>query len=819
MAKSVTEKSKKQPVMLTKAQIKEIQQRMNKLKRQNINNKSATQSIIPYIEMLKDGICYVNENTFSRTVEFFDTNYEIASFDKKNQIFNQWCGLLNYFDNTIDFQFTYENQRQNIEEELEKIQIPEQEDSFNAVRKEYSNLLCEKRKAGHSGFVLRKFLTFTVHESSLKNARRRLNSIAEEIISLFSEFDVKAKVLDGKQRLEVLYRSLNPFSKDRFIFDWELKKRGGYSTKDFIAPMSMRFKKNKFEIGNGVGSIMSVDILAGELSDRFLTDLLNIGTQSSINIHIQSFDQSKALKFIRGKLSDVEKMKIDEQKKASMSGYDPDILPQQINLYINELNTILEDLDSRNERLFNITLTIRTYNQNEKKAALQLEQLKRIIQQKSCQLCPLDYLQEQAFYSFLPLGINDVPVKRTLPTSALAVFIPFTTKELYQEKGCYYGINSLTHNMILADRSELKNPNGLILGTPGAGKSFSVKREILDRYLKTLSDIIITDPEGEYFPLVNFLGGQVVNISSNSTQYINPMDINIDDNGEDKIADKSNFIISLCELIIGGKFGLEGEERTAIDRATRDVYNYYFDHNPVHRNMPTLADLLQALREQGETALRVANSLEMYVTGSQNIFNHRTNIDIKNRLVCFDIRNLGTQLKKIAMLILQDQVWNRVSLNRDKGKKTLYYIDEFHLLLRDEQTAKYSVEMWKRFRKWDGVPTGITQNVKDLLSSPEIENILDNSDFIYMLNQAAGDRDILQEKLHISDNQIKYVTDSGQGKGLIKYGETILPFEDKFPKDTVMYALMTTKPEERKLLEEKLAKLKEQSGLLEEKLS
>lgn len=807
-----TQKAKKQQVQLTKEQQKQIQKRMHELKKKNISNSSATQTIIPYIEMCKDGVCYVKENTFSRTIEFFDTNYELADLDDKNGIFSKWCSLLNYFDDSIDFQFTYDNQKQNLEDELNKIEILSQDDDFNAVRNEYSDMLCKQRSGSNSGFTIRKLLTFTIQERSLKAARRKLNSIAEEIIKLFSEFDVKAVVLDGKQRIEVLYRSLNPLSNDRFIFDWGLKNRGGYSTKDFIAPMSMRFKKNKFEINDGYGSITSIDILAGELSDRILNEYLNCGEQVSINIHIKSFDQLKALKFVRGKKTDVEKMKIDEQKKASMSGYDPDILPEQIKLYLEELEELLADLNSRNERLFNITLTVRSYSENEKIANLQLEKLKRITQKNNCKLFPLDYLQEQAFASFLPIGYNAVPIERTLPTSALGVFIPFTAEELFQLQGCYYGLNCLTQMMIMADRSELKNPNGLVLGTSGSGKSFAVKREIIDRFLKTVADIIIVDPEGEYFPLVNYLDGQVIKISSNSEQYINPLDVNISEISKDSegdiIADKSDFIISLCELIVGGRFGLEAEEKTAIDNATRKIYNNFFAHNPIRRKMPILADLLKALREEGEIALRVANALEMYVTGSQNLFNHRTNIDVKNRLVCYDIKELGTQLKKIAMLILQNQVWNRVSLNRNKDKKTLYYIDEFHLLLRDEQTAKYSVEMWKRFRKWGGVPTGITQNVKDLLSSPEIENILDNSDFIYMLNQAAGDRDILQEKLHISDEQIKYVTNSGQGKGLIRYGKIMLPFEDNFPTDTIMYALITTKPEERKLLEEKLAKLK-----------
>ena len=808
MAKGKTQ-SKKPLVKLTKEQQKQAQKRMSELKKLNMGNKSATQSVIPYVEMFPDGICYLEDNRFSRTVEFFDTNYEIANLDEKNSIFNRWSSLINYFDENIDFQFSYENQHQNIDDELQRIRVQSQDDEFNAVRNEYSDMLCELRKNSKSGFFLRKFLTFTVSENSLKSARRRLDSIGSDIVRLFNEINVKAFVMNGEQRLESLYRSMNPSSDEKFIFDWGLKKRGGYSTKDFIAPMSIKFLKNRFEINDQYGSITSVDILAGELSDRMLCDLLNCGQQMSISIHVKSFDQLKALKLIRGKLSDVEKMKIDEQKKASMSGYDPDILPQQIKLYIEELKEMLGDLNSRNERLFNMTLTVRSYSQSKKKANLELEQLRRIVQQKSCKLFPLDYQQEQAFQSFLPLGINRIPVVRTLPTSALAVFIPFTTQELYQEQGCYYGLNALTNNMIMADRANLKNPNGLVLGTPGSGKSFSVKREIIDRFLKTLSDIIITDPEGEYYPLVNYLRGQVVKISSNSTQYMNPMDIIINDDEEDTIADKSDFLISLCELIVGGRYDLLAEEKTAIDIATRSVYNRFLSNNPDTANMPKLEDLLEALKQQGTIAARVSNALEMYVTGSQNLFNNRTNVDINNRLVCFDIKELGTQLKKIAMLILQNQVWNRVSQNREIEKKTLYYIDEFHLLLRDEQTAKYSVEMWKRFRKWGGVPTGITQNVKDLLTSPEIENILDNSDFVYMLNQNGGDRDILQEKLHISDEQIKYVTDSGQGKGLIRYGKIILPFEDKFPKDTVMYALLTTKPDERHLLEEKLANIKE----------
>lgn len=794
-------KSQTKNKTLSKEEVKAIKRRMTNLKKANANNASSTQAIIPYNTMFPDGTCHISGKKYSQTVEFYDTNYQLATFDEKGSKFAAWCDILNYFDESIEFQNTYENQVIDKEAMVGFVKIAETDDDFNDVRKEYSDIRVNNLLGGKNGRSVKKYLTFVTEAKNLREARAKLGNVANEIIRLFGDMKVSARKLNGEERLESMYQSLNPFSVQPFIFNWELVKKG-YDTKDFIAPSSIKFiGKNQFEIGNAYGCVTSVNILAGELSDGIIADFLdNTEGLVSLNFHIKPFDQLKALKYVRGKLSDVQKMKIDEQKKAFQAGYDSDILPESIQIYLDELKTLLEDLNSKNERLFDITITIRNYSMSKNSSGLQLETLSRITQKNNCKLISLDYMQEEALASSLPIGYNAVPITRNLPTSAVAVFIPFSTQEIFQSGGVYYGLNQVTKNMILANRLNLKNPNGLYLGTPGSGKSFAVKREIVDVFLTRKDDILITDPEGEYYPLIVHLNGQVVEISTNSPHHLNPLDINLDDlEGENPISTKSDFIISLCELIVADKYGLTSEERSAIDKCTRRIYNNFFNHNPCKENMPTLVELLKEFRSADviNVLSRVANSLEMYVTGTQNVFAYQSNVDISNRLVCFDIKELGSQLKKIAMLIIQDQVWSRVAHNRNK-KTTRYYIDEFHLLLRDEQTAKYSVEMWKRFRKWGGVPTGITQNVKDLLSSPEIENILDNSDFIYMLNQADGDRKILQQKLEISDAQIKYVKGAKPGHGLVFYGDTILPFEDEFPEDTLMFQLLNTDPTKRK---------------------
>ena len=587
---------------------------------------------------------------------------------------------------------------------------------------------------------------------------------------------------------------------EKFFFDWKWLVGSGLSVKDFVAPAGLNFKNGRlFQMGNLYGAMSFLSITASDISDRMLADFLGMESSQIVTMHVQSVDQTEAIKTVKHTITELDRSKIEEQKKAVRAGYDMDIIPSDLATYGKDAKALLKELQSQNERMFLLTFLVLNTGKTEQELENNVFQANSIAQKHNCNLVRLNFQQEQGLMSSLPLAYNEIEIQRGMTTSSTAIFVPFTTQELFQagDEALYYGLNALSTNLIMVDRKKLKNPNGLILGTPGAGKSFSAKREIANAFLVTDDDVIISDPESEYSALVKRFGGQVIKISPTSSQYINPMDINMNYSDDDNpIALKADFILSLCELIVGGKEGLKPVEKTVIDRCIHQIYQQYF-LNPVPENMPLLEDLYNALLKQDEPeAKNVATALEIYVTGSLNVFNHRTNVDITNRLVCYDIKDLGKQLKKIGMLVVQDQVWGRVTENRSQGKSTRYYMDEMHLLLREEQTAAYTVEIWKRFRKWGGIPTGITQNVKDLLASKEVENIFENSDFIYMLNQAVGDRAILAKQLNISPHQLSYVTHSGEGEGLLFYGNVILPFVDRFPKDLELYRIMTTKLDE-----------------------
>jgi len=763
-----------------------------------------SQQSIPYREMYKDGICWVKDRLYTKTIMFNDITYHLAQNDDKTQIFEKYCDFLNYFDSSVTVQLSFINKYGDITDFHKSIDIPLKGDSYDDIRKEYSDMLKDQMAKGNNGLIRNKYVTFGIEADNLKAAKMRLERVEIDILNNFKMLGVLAYPLNGAERLEVIHGQLHPEGADKFRFDWKDLAHAGLTTKDCIAPSSFGFRHtNMFRMGTHYGAVSYLQVLAPELTDRMLADFIDLDSAVTITLHIRSIDQSDAIKMIKRKLSDLEKMKIEEQKKAVRAGYDMDILPADLATYGNEAKSLLEDLQSRNERMFLVTVLVMNTSTKKQKLENDVFSAAGVAQKYNCALKRLDYQQEQGLMSSLPLGLNQVEITRGLTTSSVAIFIPFTTCELFQkDEVLYYGLNALSNNLIMASRKALKNPNGLFLGTPGSGKSFAAKREIINVFLLTDDDIIISDPEAEYFPLVNRLGGQVIKLSPTSTQYLNPMDINPDySDEEDPLTLKSDFILSLCELIVGGKSGLEPVEKTIIDRCVRMVYHEYLA-DPRPDKMPILEDLYNLLREQNEPeAQRIATALEIYVTGSLNVFNHKTNVDVQNRLLCYDIKELGKGLKKIAMLVLQDAVWNRVTANRTQKRYTWFYIDEMHLLLKDEQTAAYTVEIWKRFRKWLGIPSGLTQNVKDFLLSREVENIFENSDFIYMLNQAAGDRQILAKQLGISSHQLSYVTQANAGEGLLFYGNTIIPFVDRFPKDSgEIYSLLTTKLERKEMV-------------------
>ena len=786
---------------LSRADRKQIETAIARANRTDRKEKSAQDSI-PYERMWPDGICRVADGHYTKTIQFQDINYQLSQNEDKTAIFEGWCDFLNYFDSSIQFQLSFLNLAASEETFAHAINIPLQGDDFDTIRVEYTTMLQNQLARGNNGLIKTKYLTFGIDADSLKAAKPRLERIETDILNNFKRLGVAAETLDGKARLAQLHGIFHMDEQVPFRFEWEWLAPSGLSTKDFIAPSGFEFRTGKqFRMGKKYGTVSFLQILAPELNDRMLADFLDMESSLIVSLHIQSVDQIKAIKTVKRKITDLDKSKIEEQKKAVRAGYDMDIIPSDLATYGAEAKKLLQDLQSRNERMFLVTFLVLNTADNPRQLDNNIFQASSIAQKYNCQLTRLDFQQEEGLMSCLPLGLNQIEIQRGLTTSSTAIFVPFTTQELFQngKEALYYGINALSSNLIMVDRKLLKNPNGLILGTPGSGKSFSAKREIANCFLLTTDDVIICDPEAEYAPLVERLHGQVIKISPTSTNYINPMDLNLDySDDESPLSLKSDFILSLCELIVGGKEGLQPVQKTIIDRCVRLVYQDYLN-DPRPENMPVLEDLYNLLRAQDEKeAQYIATALEIYVTGSLNVFNHRSNVDINNRIVCYDIKELGKQLKKIGMLVVQDQVWNRVTINRAAHKSTRYYIDEMHLLLKEEQTAAYTVEIWKRFRKWGGIPTGITQNVKDLLSSREVENIFENSDFVYMLNQAGGDRQILAKQLGISPHQLSYVTHSGEGEGLLFYGATILPFVDHFPKDTELYRIMTTKPQELK---------------------
>ncbi len=773
---------------------------------------TTAQKTITFEKMYSDGICKVKDSYYTKMVEFEDLNYVLLDVEEQAEVLGLYSQFINYFDPGISFQVFLFNRRAGEEGLVKRFVIPLQGDSFDDIRKEFSGILKNLCARGNNGIIKGKYLVFGIEARDLKEAKSRLNNIETDVIRNLNNIGTIAKAVNGRERLRLIHEFYHQDNLEPFRFSFKELSQSGKSVKDYVAPSGFDFRfPSRFKSGRTYGSIHYLDILAPQMNDELLKRLLDIDANITISMHMQTMDPVKAIKMLKGALSNIQKMKIEEQKKAVRSGYDMDILPTDIVTYERDTLELLNDLNSSNQKLIKMTFLIGCFGRSIKEMENLTQRVSGIIQQANCNLRCLQYLQEAGLNAVSPIGINETGIERVLTTKSSAILIPFNTQELFMDgQALYYGLNALSNNMILADRKRLRTPNGVILGTPGSGKSFSAKREILGSFLVTRDDILICDPEGEYYPLVEALGGQVVRLSTNSRDYLNPMDIQLSHkNDREALRLKADFLITLCDMIAGGEKGLANDEKGIIDRCIEKIYIEYFK-DPRPERMPLLEDLYNALlgyipsdvsdealaMDAKEKATHIANSLVLYVHGSQNYFNHHTSIDSQSRIICFDIRDLGNQLKELGMLIVQDAVWNRVSKNRERKTATRYYCDEFHLLLRDKQTAQYSVEMWKRFRKWGGIPTGLTQNVGDFLLSPQIEGILGNSDFVYLLNQNAKDQEILADKLGLSEQQLKYVTNAEPGCGLIRFNNITIPFADRYPADTKTYRIMNTRPAE-----------------------
>ena len=771
------------------------------------------QDVIPIRRIWPDGIFQVGSK-FTKMYRFTDINYLVASREDKESMFLTYSELLNSLDSGATTKLTIYNHRQNRASFEKSILMPMKEDGLDQYRKEYNQMLLDKA-TGANGIMQEKYLTVSVARKDVEEARTYFSRIGADLSAHFAALGSKCMELTAAERLRMLHDFYRAGEETTFDFDIKSMARKGHDIRDFICPDSIEKNKDHLILGDQYCRVLFLKDYASYIKDSMVTELTDLNRNMMLSIDILPIPTDEAVHEVESRLLGVETNITNWQRRQNANNNFSAVVPYDMELQRKESKEFLDDLTTRDQRMMFAVLTMVLTADTKEQLDADTETVQAIARKHMCQLAVLKYQQLDGLNTVLPIGSRRIDVFRTLTTESLAVFMPFKVQEIQDKGGIFFGENAISHNLIMCNKANLLNQSAFLLGVPGSGKSFNAKELITFLILNTDDDILICDPEGEYFPLVHALNGQVVKISAKSTDYINPMDVNLDViyhpekyriNGDVEdidtiIADKAEFITSFCEVIMKKPQNAElnGDEVSMIDLCVKDIYKKYLYNDPKPENMPTLQDFYERLNfyaPDKPAAQNIANSLQLYVTGSQNVFNHRSNVDTQNRVVCFDIRELGTTLRKAGMLIVQHMVWTRVSQNRSRRKSTRYYVDEFHLLLNQPQTANYSIEMWKRFRKWGGIITGISQNVTDFLGSLAVESIVGNSDFILMLNQHSGDQKILAEKLNISKHQISFVNNSNAGEGLLFYGNVIIPFADRYPQDTRTYALMSTKPDE-----------------------
>ncbi len=733
-------------------------------------------------EILPSGICQIDESTFSITVELKDIDYQLSSEETQIQVFMQYCDFLNSLSSKTKLQITVYKKKRPLSDLQAILYYQEQGDELDSYRQEMNGIISEKLNEERNGYRKTILFTFVQNHATPELAEKELLILADRFSTFANRVGSKVFPFDKKRMLTTLSEILlTEYSED--------------SELDDVLPEVLEFKENKnyVKTDGNFAKTLYLQEFPSELSDSFLYEMMEIPRELVVTLHIDPMEQDEAFDLVKTKLAFMEQQKVDEQKKALQNGYDFEMLSYDLSYSLAEAKGLVEDLQNKGQKLYAMTGTIHFHGDSKEKLAEVHDEVNSVGRRFGFKIIDLEFMQEVGLNATLPLGINIIPLSRTVSTASTAIFMPFTISELIQDNGKYYGVNAISKNILSLDRKSLKAPNGFVLGTPGSGKSFSVKREIVNVLLRDEEDeVIIIDPEREYSVIGQNFSGEIIKISSDSSTNINPLDIN-ENYGDDTdpIILKSEFLISLFDLIIGGALGLNSTQKTIIDRVCRRTYEQ------MDKEMPTLIDFYHVLKEQEEEEARqLVTDLEIYIEGSLSVFSSKTNVDISKRLVIYDIKDLGKQLKTMGMLIVLDQVWNRITTNREKGVRTWLYIDEMQLLFANEYSENYFFELWSRARKWGAIPTGITQNVETLLLSDLARRMLSNSDFVMMLNQAKSDRTQLVRLFDISAEQEKFVINSEEGSGLMVFGDTTLPFYDHFPKDTTLYKMMSTKPGE-----------------------
>ena len=756
------------------------------------------QDTIPIKSIWNDGIFEVQKNKYTKCYRFIDINYAVASHDDKEAMFLDYSDVLNSLDTGATTKITISNRRINRNDFEKTILMQEVGDGLDKYRKEYNQMLVDKAE-GANGLIQEKIITISVNKKNIEEARNYFARATSDLMNHFSALGSKCIELDAEERLRLYHDFYRSGEETSYRFDIKEYMKKGHSFKDFICPDTIEINKDYFKIGNRYGRVLFLKEYASYIKDTMVTELTELNRNMMLSIDVIPVPMDEAVKEAENRRLGVETNITQWQRKQNANNNFAAIVPYDMEMQRKESKEFLDDLLQRDQRMFLSVLTIVHTAETKEQLDSDTESLLTTASKNLCQLGILRFQQLDGLNTVLPFGVRKIDALRTLTTESLAVFMPFKVQEIRHDNGIYYGQNIISKNMIIADRKELLNGNSFILGVSGSGKSFAAKNEMVSIMLRDPNaDIIIVDPENEDSKLVKALGGEVVKISATSNNHINAMDMNSEyGDGANPVILKSEFILSLCEQLIGSS-NLGAKQKSIIDRCTASVYRYYQQGN-YQGTPPTLQDFREELLKQNEPeAKEIALAIELFTDGSLNTFAKQTNVDTNNRLICYDILDLGKQLLPIGMLVVLDSILNRITANRAKGRNTYIFIDEIYLLFQYEYSANFLFTLWKRVRKYGAYATGITQNVDDLLQSHTARTMLANSEFIVMLNQASTDRLELAKLLNISDLQMSYITNVGAGQGLVKVGSNLVPFINKFPRNTELYKLMTTKPGENR---------------------